>query len=547
MRWPWQREPAPQPDVSALVRQEVETALSPLVERFALNQQAYGLPDPTGRPPDGLPYRWNNPWRYTVQQAPYKPPNSPVTISTLRAMADVCDILRAAILHLTREVQAVPIKVVPRDPKDKGDETQRRCKEALAWLNTRQGGLGGVGSRRAHFEAQCIDDLCIVGPAAVFWQKNRRGELLEVIAIDAETIRPQVDIYGWDTRRPYQQWVYGVAMRDFTRDELTYDGVWAKTYSPYFTSPTEYLINVVDTDLAADQWNKAWLTEGTGSTEKLALPADWTPEQVMNFQSYWTELLKGNINARQRTLFVPSGTTKLNDLSRKDQDFQEFSLYLMRRICSILGVQPASLGYAGEQYKVSQDKSLNTTTQFGVGVLLEWFRALYDEVLERLGYDDLCVQHVSGEEESEGDRATRITTLVAGTVMTPNEARAIEGLDGIGPDGDTLLVPSTLQPLEHALIPPPDPMELATVKTKALSEGKQGTPAAQRVEGADDRDRMLADWQRLSLKRLAAGKSAEFVFKGLPDDLSARVYAGLINCRDADAVKAVFAAMAASE
>lgn len=534
---------APPPvDVAAIARAAAEEAL----ERFV----PYGLPDPTGTPPDGLPYRWNEPWRYTIFQPPYKPPGSPVTMETLRNFAEYCDILQSAILTLTREVWAVPIQVVPQDPKDKSDATRARCREAQDWLEKRSGGLGGRLSTRDHFEARCINDLCIVGASALYWQNNRRGELLCVLPLDAATIRPRVDIYGWDAEEPYEQWVYGVQMRAFRETELTYDGLYPLTWSPYFKSPTEYLISVIDAELNCDTWNAAWLTEGTGGSEKLALPADWTPEQVMNWQAYWKSLLAGNISARQRTLWVPSGTTKLNDPSRKDQDFQEFSLYLLRRICAIFGVQPASMGYTGGQYKHTQEDSMASTTQFGAGALLRWRLRTYNECLERLGFDDLHCQDVSGEEESEAARAERLTSLVAGTIMTPNEARAVEGLDP-QEGGDTLLVSSTLTPLEHALIPPPDPLALIAAKTAAAPGGggsekaadDQPEPGASKpAEKPDDTQRMLADWERLSLKRLAAGKGADLLYRGLPDELTQRVYAGLVNCRDAEAVRAVFAA-----
>ena len=470
MRFPWQKiqpEPNAEPsvDLEALARSAAQEAATQAVgEMGAEIARALIASSPMQGAPvagtSGSPYplyAYDNPITYSTPQAPTRRPGSIVTLDMLRRLADTYDILRSCINHLKREVSAVPLEIIAKDPADKGDTIQKRIQEAKAFFET-AGGLGGPGRRRSHFESEIIEDLCVIGSAALYYRPNLGGTLYEAIAIDAATIRPKVDAFGWPGpgEAVYEQWVQGLKIAEFTREQMTFDGIYPVSNSPYFKSPVEWLINTVNAALRSDDWNLSWLTDGNTPSDLLALPEQWTPGQVREWSEFWDSLYAGNSQKRQKSKFVPGGTQRVGNPSRKDNDFQEFMLWLLRRTCSIMGVQPASIGFAGEQYKVSQGDSMDSTSDFGAGVLLDFRRAIYDDVLGRLGYPDLKTENVTKTEEKAIDRATKNTALVSGGIKTINEARAEEGLDPV-PDGDVVLVPSTLRPLEQALEPPEPP------------------------------------------------------------------------------------------
>lgn len=55
----------------------------------------------------------------------------------------------------------------------------------------------------------------------------------------------------------------------------------------------------------------------------------------------------------------------------KDQDFQEFKLWLQGRTCALMGVPPESLGFAGDQYaEVSFGVSAHGELLWAVGSLI---------------------------------------------------------------------------------------------------------------------------------------------------------------------------------
>jgi hypothetical protein len=455
------------------VNRAVTTALSPLMApQASLSKSPYGV------------YAFDRPIIFSTPQPPDRRPGSYVTVETLRRLADNYDVLRACIQHLKREVRSVPIQIVPRDKKQTAS-LQSAIADAEQFFS-RGGGLGGFGRKRSHFEGAILEDLLVVGASALFYHPKRNGLPFQVVDVDASTIRPRTDAYGWPGPGDvlYEQWIWGVLIGGYTADQMDYLGLAEnmRSYSPYPASPVEWLVTSINAALNVDQWNLAFLTDGTTANDAYALPEEWTPDQIMVWQQHWNALLKGNTGDRQATKFVPGGTQKVSAASRKDYDFDAYSLWLLRRTCSIMGVQPASIGYSGEQYKVSQTDSMQSTSAFGAGVLLGWRKECYDDILERLGHGDLEVVDVNAREEKATDRATRNQILIQAGVKRPNEARLEEGLDP-DPDGDVLLISNTLMPLSKLVAVTEEP---AVVPESAESvEDVAGTGSA---EGDDEPD-----------------------------------------------------------
>jgi hypothetical protein len=201
--------------------------------------------------------------------------------------------------------------------------------------------------------------------------------------------------------------------------------------------------------------------------------------------------------------------------SRKDQDFAAFDLWLLRRTCAVLGVQPASIGFVGEQYKVTQGESLAATTQFGAGPLLQWRKSLYDDLLRRRGYPELEARNVTPHETGAAARAARNEVRIRSGQCTPNEARAEEGLEPL-PGGDTLFLAGGLVPLEQA--------------------ATSYDPAAEATE------RALRSWEQRALNRLRMGRPAtcDPVSNVLPPTCLEPVRRGLAECATLDEIRRLF-------
>lgn len=466
-------------------------------------------------------YAFDTPFIYSQQHSSRVRPKSRIDLEQLRRVAGTYDVMRSCINHLKTEVQAVPISIVAKEAKDDSEATKRAIKDATAWLNSRAGGLGGFGVVRRHFEDQIFEDALVVGAFAAYIEVTRIGKPYQVVAVDSMTIKPKVDPYGWQhPNDAYEQWVQGMNVRpSISMEELIYDGLYPVSYTPYYVSPVEWLIGVTLSALKADEWNRTWLTDGNTPDQLIAVPKEWTPAQLQEYAVYFDAMLAGEMSDRRKARLVPDGTKPVWTQSRKDADFQQFELWLMRRTCSIFGVQPASIGYAGEQYKVSQEESLTQTTQFGVGRLLAMRMDLYNELLERLGWGHLECKNVTEGEEEPAERADRLQKAVGGPWMTPNEARQAEGLDPIE-GGDDLV---------------------GTASEDEFDEGAM----LDDDEGADDGEQRSEDlrrWERKALSRMREQGSpcCEFASAWIDDIERIEIFESLSACSTAEEIRELF-------
>lgn len=398
------------------------------------------------------PFAFNNPHLWQQQQPPQRRPLAAASIDTLRALADNYDILRACIEHLKREVAAVPISIVARSGED--TEVIRRRINQAQQLFTKEGGVGRAQTYPEHFEQAMLEDAIVIGSPAIYHRYDRGGAWLWCDTLDAGTIRPVTDPKGWEPEGGlYEQWVAGVKTCDLSGRDLTYDRLSAVSWQPYSRSPVEWLIHSVNRALRIDAWNLTWFTDGTTPADLLGVPDTWKPEQIIAFTNWYNAILTGNTAERVKTRFVPGGMTRLGSKASADTSFTEQELWLLRRTCAITGVQPASIGFTGEQYKVSQDESMGQTTRFGAGVLLRLRKRTYDDILVRAGFGDLETSLPQQQTEKPKERAEREEIEIRSGRRTINEIRAEAGeppLEG----ADAPLVASTLKPLDQVLAPP---------------------------------------------------------------------------------------------
>lgn len=512
----------------------------------------YSTPNPQQSP---YPlYGFDSPWWYATPMSPTKRPDSLLDIRTIRRFAATYDIARSCINHLKREVQAQAFAIVAKDSKDDSDSTRRDIEDA-SYFFTKRGGLGELNENRRHYELKIFEDTLVVGAFASFNNWSKSGKLLSVLPIDSATIRPVTDYYGWPGPNDdwYEQWILGMLIPNatsqkldpnkeyrhvgFNFNEINYDGLWPVTNSPYFVSPIEYLIATVLSALKADEWNRSWLTDGNTPGQTISLPEDWTPEKIQTYMDYFNVMLSSDAAARQKAVGIPAGA-KIMEHSRKDQDFGEFELWLARRTGAIFGVQLSSIGFAGEQYKVSQETSASQTTQFGAGSLLDLRKNHYDDLLIHLGYEHLEIQNGASAAETPLDRAKRLTIATGGVAwLNINDARKQDGETTIE-GADVLLVPGTMKPYEQA-IAEPEPVDTSKVTPE------NGTVGTEEVDEEDSSESDTQRWMRKAVKRLKMGKNpdCEFTTKQLDHLTIANIHMALKQARTVDDVKNVFTSL----
>lgn len=492
------------------------------------NQVPSGYPQ-TGDSPHPL-YGFDNPWRWSVPISPKQRPDSFINIDTMRRFANTYDILRACINHLKREIQAQQFSIKAKDPLNKSKATASDIADAYEFFSM-EGGLGECNETRRIYEAKLVEDVMVVGAYASWKSRSRSGKLLQVLNIDAATIRPCMDRFGWPgpTEDWYQQWIQGCLITGFTPDEMTYTGLWPETCSPYFRSAVEYLITTTLSALKADEWNRTWLTDGNTPGRAIGLPESWQPPQIREYAELMMDMLVGDSAKRQQVLFLPGGAKEVLSHSRKDQDFSEFEMWLARRTGAVTGVQLASIGFAGDQYKNTEEGSLHTTSQFGAGALLDLRKEHYDDILSNLGYGHLETHNGETAEEAPLERAQRL--FIEANWTSIDELRAETGRDPIE-GGENILVSSLLVPLDRALEPP----------ISAVAEPGAEPEIKEIPKSSKEDDEDLNRWMRKSLNRLKGGKPALCTFSStlINRAKAARIARALGQCESSQDIKAVF-------
>jgi hypothetical protein len=406
-------------------------------------------------------YGLNDPQRFTVSQDPRYRPFSGVTVEHLRLLARRYDVLAACITHLKSEVVKTPIKVVPLDDKDKSDATKKQIADATKFLGV-TGGIGGWGAPREEYEAKLLDDVLVIGAGASWLSYDTVGAMSkgspdEVIAVDAGTIRPLVTPFGFppdDDQPRYEQWVQGFVTASFKREEMIYRGlpIFAQTNSPYYISPVELLISVVFTALKADEWNRTWLTDGNTPDWWMQMPDGMSPDQAVEWLDLFDAMMSGELGMRHKIRLTPGEPKPGN--SRKDSDFDIYEHWLMERTCSVMGVNPASIGHHSDTYKDSQEIALKSTSGGRVAQLLMFRNGHYTEILERKGYDKVkVVDAVVGE--SAMARAERQKIEFESGIKTLNEIRQENGDEPYDhPLADMPFIRNDLVPLSSVLVQP---------------------------------------------------------------------------------------------
>jgi hypothetical protein len=416
--WPF-RKPAPASLSIDDVRQAVDNAVGEAVERALVTS----ILD-VQKAPQGWPYALDQPHQFWMTTSPRRLPGKTWTVDSLRLWARSWDPLRSVIEYLKAEAASTPIAFAARDGLDASTPQVKRQIEIMKAYVADDGPLGGAETRRT-FEAKLFEDLLVIGAYAVWYERTRAGGMLSCHVLDAGTIKRRVDEKGWpDHEIPYEQWVIGVQVAQFRPGEIRYDGMHPRTDTPYFDSPVEFAVSRILAGLSLDEHNTAWVTSPNVRTgDVIALPESWTPEQVQQFTAFWEAGAE-----RLATRFLPSGSSKLADHSRSDQDFQEFEIQVIRRLCAVYGVQPASVGYVGEQYKVSQGDAMRASQRVGLGRILAVRKEFYDDLARRLGCPDVEARDVLDDLEQRSKEASISVQECGGPYKTVNEVRAERGL-----------------------------------------------------------------------------------------------------------------------
>lgn len=421
-----------------------------------------------------------------------------INFSVLRSFAVNYPIARACINRLITQITGLDWAVVPKNPDDRSVKNRKayqgRIDEMEAFLKHPTGSKS-VKWRR--FLSTVVEDIIVLDALALYRKRTRGGGILGYLPVDGASIRLKMTDSGETPEPPavaYEQVYQGAVVAQLTTDEMIYDVMNPRTNSPYGLAPLESLIIQVKAALAGALYDLNYFTSGNVPEGMIALPEDWTKDEIKEFESAFNLLLAGDPRMQRRLKFVPYGSQLIYDKKPVDQPFEKFELWLLQQTCSVFGVPPQDIGFTYQVNKAVGEVQLQLGTERGLRPLANFLRDLFDDILqEDFGHADLAYLPLNLDPSNLEEEAKVAEIKFRNGVLSGDEWREGDGKEPNGL-GHVIIVPG-VGPIkvsefvkEEPTLPEPTPpvtqpengaaqkVELKRWKKVALSDVREGRP-----------------------------------------------------------------------
>lgn len=343
------------------------------------------------------------------------------TFAQLRALADNCDILRAAIETRKDAIDDFRFEIKPRD----GTKQNRKCKAIQEFLRYPDGEHDFATWARA-----IIEDMLVIDAVTIFPWKTVGNDVYRLELMDGATIKRLIDPTG---RTPgagpaYQQIIKGVPVADYEFGELVYQPRNVRTNKIYGHSVVEQIVLTVNTAIRRALHQIQFYTDGSTPDLILTLPSTWQMAQIKEFEGYWNDLLSGDTAERRRTKFVPDGVKAVNTKEGALQD--SYDEWLARVICYALNVP--NQWAIKQQTRAGQDVEQSSADKRGDEITRSFLKSLLDRIIaQHFGAPELALEWSSEEDVDPVSRAAVFDKRVRNGTMSINEARYADNLEPV--------------------------------------------------------------------------------------------------------------------
>lgn len=382
-------------------------------------------------PPEVEGRQWDYPVGYNLEVRPRA--QEPISFFQLRILADNLDMLRLVIETRKDLVCAVPFEVRPRK---KDLERDSRC-EAIELF------LARPDREHAWQEwlRMLLEDLFVIDAPTIYPRMTKGRQLYALEPVDGATIVRKIDESGRTPMPPeaaYQQYLKGVPGPQYTCEELIYRPRNLRTYRVYGFSPVEQIIMTVNIAIRRQLSQLQWYTDGSTPDSIFSLPEDWTMKQVMEFETYWNDMLSGNSRERRKTRFVPGGAKPINTKEGLLKD--EYDEWLARVITYAFSM--TNLPFVKQMNRATSETSAEQAVNEGLAPTLGWVKMVIDDIIARyFGAPDLHMTWIDTKDpdpvqqaEAEHKRAQADAVDIQSGILDINEARVKRGLKELTPE-----------------------------------------------------------------------------------------------------------------
>ena len=482
-----------------------------------------------------------------------------IDFATLRRFSVQYDVARAAINRRKRQLNALEWDIVNAESDDQTDNSAiiKQVKQDFK-------SIGGYKVRFREFIDTLVDDLLVLDAMVMYKRPNVGGGLYSLEPVDAATIVLELDENGSTPLPPdvaYRQIIHGKEVANFTADEMYYEMMNARTYTPYGLAPLESLVLGVTAALKSDIYNVHLLTEGNIPEGFFGVPENWTPDQIKEFQALWDAALAGDTRAMSKLKFVPSGkgaTGYTPAVKPEDMRYKELQDWLMHKTCMLFEIPPNELGFTDSVNKSTGEVQQDIGNASGLRPLAEFFQEIFTDVIQTdMGFENLAFKFTGLEYTDERATAETNEIRIRSGQATVDEVRMEQGMKPLGVDKPFVLGNPTFIDEESQKTR----AEAAAALTSLAAGGSEpdapdpeedrkdpengDVPAEQKEKSAEQNHIQLVTelraFRKYAVNRKKDGKALR-AFKSdvLPQNVVDEMNDRLSKAADADAVRSIF-------
>lgn len=315
----------------------------------------------------------------------------------------------------------------------------------------------GNGLKFGQWLSQLLEEVFVLDAAAVYPRLTFGGDLYSLEILDGSTIKPLLDERGGRPLPPfpaYQQILYGFPRGEFVADtqesddpglgplipgaypadELLYFRRVNRVWSPYGMSAVEQALDDGALYLARHRWMKGEYSDGTSVDGLYETPEtlNWSPEQLMEYETEFNAVFAGNQVARRGARFLPPGIKPANQgLSGSDAIAErykpEYDLHLIKLLAAHFDTTLPELGFTeskglgSEGYHEGQQNVQMRKRR----PIIRYVEEIVTGILhDQMGIpEELCFKFLGLDDEDEPAAADVAAKRQATGVMTLNEMR----------------------------------------------------------------------------------------------------------------------------
>lgn len=279
-----------------------------------------------------------------------------------RNWAEHSEWVRAAVNIRKAQVSSAEWDIVPFDQSEKFNEGLR---DELRDLFNRPN--LAVESFRSWVEP-ILEDILVLDAGTIEKERNLGGGVSALHAVDGGKIKVSST---WDgDPDEYRYWWVPTPQYEvpFRNADLVYIMANPRTYSVMGLSPLETLKLTIDSEVNGSGYNSRQVTNAAPDG-LLDLGEGARPEQIEGFKSYWLSEVAGKgamafIGGTKGAKFVPFRG------SNREMQYQEWLMYLVRKIAAVYGISPQDLGLTFDINRATAESQMEMTEDRGLRPLL---------------------------------------------------------------------------------------------------------------------------------------------------------------------------------